>query len=243
MLDTCHFILFAMEGLPRGKVRSLKHWDEWGSDDEVNMSLGHTAPESSKRGRWADKSESDTEACACLPATDEGGCYDHALVDSAVDKRSAPVVRLDYCLADDAKLYESWLEDVSSLLSSYDGKLLRRYIPSLSADSFQKVVTVSGAERITYLASKKQHSRHYSAEEIASDSEQSQLQGTKEQISKMAMRRVLDITFARLASVAPDIQEVHRQWQATNDKPNRKSKASTEQHTLQWYQRGQHRFG
>ena len=219
MLDTCHFILFAMEGLPRGKVRSLKHWDEWGSDDEVNMSLG-TAPESSKRVRWADKSESDTAACACLLATDE-----------------------EYCLADDAKLCESWLEDVSSLLSSYDGKLLRRYIPSLSADSFQKVVTVSGAERITYLASKKQHSRHYNAEEIASDSEQSQLQGTKEQISKMAMRRVLDITFARLASVAPDIQEVHRQWQATNDKPNRKSKASTEQHTLQWYQRWQHRFG
>ena len=211
MLDTCHFILFAMEGLPRGKVRSLKHWDEWGSDDEVNMSLG-TAPQSSKRVRWADMSESDTAACASS-------------------------------LADDAKLYESWLEDVSSLLSSYDGKLLRRYIPSLSADSFQKVVTVSGAERITYLASKKQHSRHYNAEEIASDSEQSQLQGTKEQISKMAMRRVLDITFARLASVAPDIQEVHMQWQATNDKPNRKSKASTEQHTLQWYQRWQHRFG
>ena len=211
MLDTCHFILFAMEGLPRGKVRSLKHWDEWGSDDEVNMSLG-TAPQSSKRVRWADMSESDTAACASS-------------------------------LADDAKLCESWLKDVSSLLSSYDAKLLRRYIPSLSADSFQKVVTVSGAERITYLASKKQHSRHYSAEEIASDSEQSQLQGTKEQISKMAMRRVLDITFARLASVAPDIQEVHMQWQATNDKPNRKSKASTEQHTLQWYQRGQHRFG
>ena len=200
-----------MEGLPRGKVRSLKHWDEWGSDDEVNMSLG-TAPQSSKRVRWADMSESDTAACASS-------------------------------LADDAKLNESWWKDVSSLLSSYDGKLLRRYIPSLSADSFQKVVTVSGAERITYLASKKQHSRHYSAEEIASDSEQSQLQGTKEQISKMAMRRVLDITFARLASVAPDIQEVHMQWQPTNDKPNRKSKASTEQHTLQWYQRWQHRFG
>jgi len=65
----------------------------------------------------------------------------------------------------------------------------------------------------------------------------------EQQISKMAMRRVLDTTFARLASADADIQEVHRHWQATVDKPNRKSKPSTEQSALQYKQRLQNALG
>ena len=128
----------------------------------------------------------------------------------------------------DTDLCDSWLRDMSPLLSAWDCKLLRRYIPSLSTDSLQKVMTVSNSERITALANRR---------------EQSQLCVAEQQISKMAMRRVLETTFARLASADTDIQEVYRHWQATDHKTNRKSKASTAQSAWQYKQRAQNRSG
>jgi len=56
----------------------------------------------------------------------------------------------------------------------------------------------------------------------------------EEQISKMAMRKILETIFEEQACEDCHIEEVHKQWQATKEKGNRKSRNSTQQHTQRW---------
>jgi len=250
------------KGLPLEKIKAEKHWDSWSSDEELDTSFNCTGLDSSKRVRLADAPVNNAASSAGVSATDnldsskrvrladvpvsnaassagvsaiDKKCnYARAGAESMPDTATMPVVEtmpvvVQSCSSgDEASLCEKWLRDVSPLLSSYDGKLLRRYVPSLPTASLQEVVTVSRTEHSAYMASRK---------------EQIQQLGVKEQISNMAMRRVLATTFARLAPTDAHIQELHRQWEATKDKPNRKSKASAQQSTMQWHQRWQNRSG
>jgi len=222
------------KGLPLEKIKAEKHWDSWSSDEELDTSFNCTGLDSSKRVRLADVPVSNAASSAGVSAIDKKCNYARAGAESMPDTATMPVVEtmpvvVQSCSSgDEASLCEKWLRDVSPLLSSYDGKLLRRYVPSLPTASLQEVVTVSRTEHSAYMASRK---------------EQIQQLGVKEQISNMAMRRVLATTFARLAPTDAHIQELHRQWEATKDKPNRKSKASAQQSTMQWHQRWQNRSG
>ena len=63
--------------------------------------------------------------------------------------------------------------------------------------------------------------------------------GGVEQISKMAMRRILETSFQRLALNDPAIDAVYKQWLATSEKPKRKSIASAKRHTADWHWRRQ----
>ena len=196
-------------------------------DEDDESVFSHPDSDKNKRARWADVLPDD-DSCSAGAAS-SGNKDNYASVVSGCSSETVLLPDVDQGRSSgaDADLCESWLRDMSPLLSAYDCKLLRRYIPSLSTDSLQKVMTVSSSERITALANRR---------------EQSQLCVAEQQISKMAMRRVLETTFARLASAYTDIQEVHRHWQATNDKTNRKSKASTAKSALQYKQRSQNRF-
>ena len=123
---------------------------------------------------------------------------------------------------------DHWMDKVASPVDACDAKLLRRYIPALPLESLQKVVTVSNSARIACLASKR---------------EQSEQRGADARISKMAMRLALGSTFAQLALADTDIQEVHTQWEATNDKSKRRRKACAQRHAEQWHERAQNRRG
>ena len=195
-------------------------------DDESVFS--HLHSETNKRARLASVLPDDVSCSAGAASSSNKDNYTSVVFGCSSETVLLPDVEKGRSSGADSDLFESWFRDMSPLLSAYDCKLLRRYIPSLSTDSLQKVITVSSSERIIFLANKR---------------EQSQLCFAEQQISKMAMRRVLETTFARLASAYTDIQEVHRHWQATNDKTNRKSKASTAKSALQYKQRSQNRFG
>ena len=139
-----------------------------------------------------------------------------------------PVIQLasslDDCSASsDAKHCSNWLKEMGSLLNPYDTKVLRRYVPSLPLASFRKLTVAVASERVPYLVAKGHSFQHGGAEA---------------QISKMAMRRILETSFMRLAPVDSDIQELHRHWQATKDKSKRKGKLSAQQHTEKWRQNG-----
>ena len=117
-------------------------------------------------------------------------------------------------------LVEYWLNIVCPLVSNYDATLLCRYIPKLSAQSMQKLWDASAVDYGNHLAEKVWQSQDHIA---------------AEKISKMAMRRVLETTFGRLAPTDPDIDIVYVHWKRTRDKPNRKGKDSAARHTEQWY--------
>ena len=153
---------------------------------------------------------------------------DHATAQVNPDEVLEPVASQDRSSGSDAHLCSRWLEEMRPLLSPYDAKLLQRYIPVLPPDSLQKVMTESHSEQAAYLASNRQ---------------QTQQRSVQKNISKMAMRRVLGTTFARLALTDFLILEVHRQWEATTNRSNRKGQQSAKQHIQQWHQRGQHGRG
>ena len=125
---------------------------------------------------------------------------------------------------DNSALCQSWLEEVSPLLSKYDATLLHRYIPNLPTSSLQKVWNASRSDYFNYLAR---------------DVWQNEQHGEVEQISKMAMRRILETSFQRLALNDPAIEAVYKQWVATSEKPKRKSIASAKRHTADWHWRRQ----
>ena len=185
-----------LEGLSLQQVEVALEWDDWGYDDAQFVSPHIASP---KRARWSDimSNESDGEQ----------------------NNVSLPSVNQVSSSSSDAGLCHSWLQSTSCLLSNYDGKLLRRYIPALSSDSLQKVVSLCESKRLTYVDVKRQ---------------QREPCGPEVQISKMAMRRVLGTTFSQLAPDHDDILQVHRQWTATDDKSHRKGKVCAEQHTEKW---------
>jgi len=165
---------------------------------------------------WSSDEELDTSNCAAFSAGVS------ATDNPASSKRARWADVVEEAASDEVSLLERWLLEVSPLLSKYDGVLLRRYMPSLPTASLQEVVTASRTEYSAFMASKKEE--------------------PQPQISKMAMRRVLATTFERLAPADAYIREVHRQWEATKDKSDRKSKASTQSSTMQWHQRRQNRY-
>ena len=121
-------------------------------------------------------------------------------------------------------LCQNWLDEVCPLLSKYDATLLHRYIPNLPTSSLQKVWNASRSDYLNYLAR---------------DVWQNEQHGEVEQISKMAMRRILETTFQRLALNDPAIDAVYKQWLATSEKPKRKSIATAKRHTADWHWRRQ----
>ena len=123
----------------------------------------------------------------------DGRHYGHAMLDGVQEEVWLPVLNTDSSSA----LCARWLDQVSPLLSKYDAALLRRYIPDLPTQSLQKVWFASRSDYLNYLAGKVWQSEQH---------------GAVEQISKMAMRRILDTTFARLALHDPDIHTVYEQW-------------------------------
>ena len=142
-----------------------------------------------------------------------------------VDAMLADVDKED-CLP--TNLVECWLDIVCPLVSNYDATLLCRYIPKLPAQSMQKLWDASAVDYGNHLAEKVWRSQDHIAEE---------------KISKMAMGRVLETTFARLAPKDPDIDIVYMHWKRTRDKPNRKGRDSAKRHTEQWYWRQSLRTG
>ena len=106
-----------------------------------------------------------------------------------VDAILADVDKEDWMPTD---LVEYWLNIVCPLVNNYDATLLCRYIPKLSAQSMQKLWDASAEDYGNHLAEKVWQSQDHIA---------------AEKISKMAMRRVLETTFGRLAPTDPDIQD------------------------------------
>ena len=151
--------------------------------------------------------------------TEKERSCDHAMFGDMEEEVWLPVLNTGSSTA----LCTRWLKQVSPLLTKYDATLLHRYIPALSVQSLQKVCYASRSDYLNYLAScsGEQHDK-------------------AERISKMAMRRVLETTFARLATDDPAIDTVYAHWQATSDKPKRKSSASAKRHTAQWFRSRQH---
>ena len=152
-------------------------------------------------------------------ATDKKRHYGHAMLDGVQEEVWLPVLNTESSSA----LCARWLEQVSPFLSKYDATLLSRFIPALPTQCLQKVWNASRSDYLNYLAGKVWQSEQH---------------GAVEQISKMATRRILDTTFARLALHDPAIHTVYEQWQATTDRTNRKSKGSTQTHTARWRKHG-----
>ena len=150
---------------------------------------------------------------------------DHATAQVSPDEVLEPVASQDCSSGSDAHLGSRWLEEMRPLLSPYDAKLLERYIPVLPPDSLQKVKTEFHSEHAAYLARNRQQTQQRPAEK---------------NISKMAMRRVLGTTFARLALTDFLFQEMHKQWQATTTRSNRTGQQRAMHHTQQWHQRRGH---
>ena len=206
-------------------------WQKWMSEDEFDMSsAGFIATDKKIKSDHAMAEVSEDAASSAASATIDQKCkYDHATAEVSSDEVLGPVASQDRSSGSDAHLCSRWLEEMGSLLSPYDAKLLQRYIPVLPPDSLQKVMTESHSEQAAYLAGNRQQTQQRSAEK---------------NISKMAMRRVLGTTFARLALTDFLFQEMHKQWQATTTRSNRKGQQSAKQHTQQWHQRrGQHGRG
>ena len=107
--------------------------------------------------------------------------------------------------ADARRRCAHWVEAVGPRLCPSDEQLLRRSLPSLSTESFDKVVAVSLSELIAYRERRRESCRE----------EQGRLCEGPEPLSTMAMRGILGATFAQLAFKHGDIQEVFRHWKAT----------------------------
>ena len=144
--------------------------------------------------------------------------YVQAMCDDMEEEVWLPVLSTE----NSSTLSERWLNQVSPLLSKYDATILSRYIRALPTQSLQKVWNASRSDYLNYVA-----------KNVCQDGQGSMVQ----EISKMAMRRVLETTFARLSLDDPDIDSVYEQWLATSDRPKRKSKASSERHTADWTRR------
>ena len=194
------------------KAGMAKGWSKECLDDDLDFSASSFSK--SERGRWEDMSED----CAKRSVS----ASDHIMTDDE-PKMRFPVASKDSKLPATWLFRESWLKDVCSILSTFDGAILRQNIPSLCDKSLQKVVSVSKSERIIYLA------------------QRSTLQGKEQSISKMAMRKILEETFAKLACAHADIEELQTKWHVTKDRKQRKGKGSMKQHKEQWLQRTEKR--
>ena len=136
-----------------------------------------------------------------------------------IRSRSAPLLHSDG-IPDTRRretfdIREDWLNEVCPLLNNYDAKLLRRSIRFLPFYTLAKIWTDSHYEYLQYLANKREN-------------------GEADEVSKMAMRRVLESTFERLSSGDEALLAVYRNWQATKDKSNRKSKSAATRHRIEW---------
>ena len=119
-------------------------------------------------------------------------------------------------------LDECWLDIVCPLLRKYDAALLCRHIPKLPTQSMQKIWDASAIDYGNHLADKVWQSQDHIV---------------AVQVSKMAMSRILETTFARLALTDPDIHIVYVHWSKSRDKPNRKGKDCAKRYKEQWYWR------
>jgi hypothetical protein len=115
----------------------------------------------------------------------------------------------------EAGLCARWLQEVCAQLGSYEGKLLRRHVPSLSQISLEQLVGVTNAELNDFLSTMPN---------------QPQTGKAPHQISKMAMRRVLQTALDRVAASDNDLSELRRHWHATADKSSRKGKEAASAH-------------
>ena len=126
---------------------------------------------------------------------------------------SMPLVNQQGQTATHEEVCHNWLKEMDNLLDNFHVALLRRYIPRLSRSSLQQIVDVCSQEFNAYCHEYK-----------------------VQRVSKMAMRKILETTFAKVAPKVPDIRDLQEQWLATADKPNRKSKNSTQAHMTRWRQ-------
>ena len=190
------------------------------SSDSDSSALGPVANQNSSSG---------SDSSGASATLNQKRKYDHATAEVSPDEVLGPVATQDRSSGSDAHLCSRWLEEMRLLLSPYDAKLLERCIPVLPPDSLQKVKTEFHPEHAAYLARNRQQTQQRPAEKNT---------------SKMAMRRVLGTTFARLGLTDFLFQEMHKQWEATTTRSNRKGQQSAKQHTQQWHQRrGQHGRG
>ena len=201
------------KALPFQKIEVEKLWNVWKLLDEPDMLPSHEVLSSSKRDRGADMQATGGASFAGSAATEKKSRYDQAMAEVTPDKVSMPDDSQDCSAGSGANLCLYWLNNVCPLLSAYDATLLHRYIPSLPHSSLYIVVAVFHSERITYLASDAY---------LASKKEEHEQSAAEGQVSKMAMRRILTTTFARLAPDDSFVLEVHRQWEATKNKSTRK---------------------
>ena len=125
--------------------------------------------------------------------------------------RSAPLLGSDRVPStgkrETVDIREDWLNEVCPLLNKYDAKMLRRYIAFLPIHALAKVWSISHYEYLRYLADRREN-------------------GEEEQVSKMAMRKVLESTFETVSRADDTWLAVYKHWQATKDKSNRKSKST-----------------
>jgi hypothetical protein len=124
---------------------------------------------------------------------------------------------------EDVQLCENWLTEVCAKLGSYEGKLLRRHVPSLSQGTLERLVATTALERAAFLA------------QIATRGQ------TGNALSKMQMRLVLQGAMEKLASSDDDVGELLHHWKATAEKSSRKGKTSSSQHYQNWKDRQQNR--
>ena len=212
MPSECALLLPRSQG--QNKMPEVKkRWAEASSDDDEVVA--HKLPDSKSTECCAEKFVAAPSSFDSSVVLHEKRSYEDAWFDGEADPISLQVASRDCGSSSEAKFCLPWLNTVGDLLGASDVKILHRYIPSLPMESLQKVVTASHCERIRYLASKKAQSQDSNAEE---------------HISKMCMRKVLATTFEQLASDDIHIAEVHRHWQATSAKGNRKGRNCAAEH-------------
>ena len=192
---------------PRKKNKMAHHWDTWDSDDKLDVSCRPNAAQvfNSIGASSTDSSQTEIQEC-----------YEKAVVNEV--HAGMPTLLLgEHSNDSHEELCHKWLNEMNCLLGKYEGRLLRRYIPQLSNESFRQVVQVCLRNFNAYREDKR-----------------------KERVSKMAMRRVLSSTFTELTPTVAELRELHKHWEATKPKPNRKSWGCMRTHSARYQGNSSH---
>ena len=130
---------------PRKKNKMAHHWDTWDSDDKLDVSC---RPNEAQVFNAIGASSTDTSQ------TEIQECYEKAVVNE-VHARMPTLLLSEHSNSSHEELCHKWLNEMNCLLGKYDARLLRRYIPQLSNESFRQVVQVCVAISTLIVKTKK----------------------------------------------------------------------------------------
>ena len=176
-----------------------------------------------QRRRWADEEFSDAGSSAGLDGAGLEGAVEEGGAEVGPVAGSLPACSEGSSAGVDVRRCGRWLEDMQARVGKYEGKLLLRHIPGLTAAALNDIMALAESERLVFLLRKRAMATQ---------------PGAQAELSKMEMRRVLRDTFAKLARGDPAIQDILAHWDATDDKPTRKSRGSKQWHSEKWFGEG-----